>query len=418
VSVSTSSKPSTAVNAAATTSGTFGRVISGAKSWILEFPANFRSKSSFRLISIGSLVVAIGLVVLLILVNLVASPSLAGLSLSQAMDKARSAGYEISEKTIEWAENPEIPQRFQVVETQLPVAGSTNWRGSNIALVMKPAPIEVPSLRGLTQAEARTKLSDAGLQALSEFSEGPAEKWRVIGQSVRAGIVIDAWTEVTLEFEVPNVAAESLVGMSLSKAQSAAKLGFYSVTFSPTTAESDWEVVAQDPIAGASVRYGSKIALTLLPPRVDVPNIVGKSQTDARKLLEDAGFVVSFEPAGSESGWSIASQSPAPGELARLGDTVRVTVVQPVITFEVTGSGSATVTWIAPGGGFNIQQDTDARLPWSKSFPYRSGLSSYQYGNFNAQSYGGSSITCTMTVNGRVVSSNTSTGAYAVVSCG
>lgn len=336
----------------------------------------------------------------------------------QAIEKARTAGYEISEKTIEWDEDPDIPHRFQVVDSQLPVEGSTNWRGSNIALVMKPAPIEVPALRGLTQSAARTMLLDAGLQASSEFSEGPAEKWLVTGQSVRAGTVVDAWTEVTLDFEVPNVSAESLVGMSLANAQSVAKLGFYSVTFSPTTAANDWEVVAQDPVAGASVRYGTKIALTLLPPRVDVPNIVGKTQSDARKLLEDAGFIVSFEPAGSDSSWSIASQSPAPGELARLGDTVRVTVVQPVITFEITGSGSAIVTWLAPGGGFNIQQDTDARLPWSKSFPYRSGLSSYQYGNFNAQSMGGSSISCTMTVNGRVVSSNTSTGAYAIVSCG
>src|SRR4029453_18457909 len=54
-------------------------------------------------------------------------------------------------------------------------------------------------------------------------------------------------------------------------------------------------VVAQDPAANEEVDEGSEVTLTVStgPATVNVPDIQGKTQDEATKLLSDAGFVPS-----------------------------------------------------------------------------------------------------------------------------
>ncbi|MFM8999313.1 MAG: Stk1 family PASTA domain-containing Ser/Thr kinase [Actinomycetota bacterium] len=53
-------------------------------------------------------------------------------------------------------------------------------------------------------------------------------------------------------------------------------------------------VIEQDPAAGATVAEGTAVVLTVvvLPESVEVPEIVGLSETDAKAALREAGFVV------------------------------------------------------------------------------------------------------------------------------
>jgi hypothetical protein len=59
------------------------------------------------------------------------------------------------------------------------------------------------------------------------------------------------------------------------------------------------------------------------------------------------------------------------------------------------------------------KQETGATAPWSKTVV---NTSTYAIAGLGAQT-NGQSITCRITVNGRVVDTKTSTGQYAVVNC-
>lgn len=79
---------------------------------------------------------------------------------------------------------------------------------------------------------------------------------------------------------------------------------------------------------------------------------------------------------------------------------------------KVAGSGSASVSYSE--ASFQIAQETDAGLPWSKTIEAGTGST---FG-MNAQHMSGSgAITCTVEYEGRVIATNTSTGEHAVVTC-
>ena len=86
------------------------------------------------------------------------------------------------------------------------------------------------------------------------------------------------------------------------------------------------------------------------------------------------------------------------------------------ITFEVTGDGVDTANNITYGVGGNSSQDNGASLPWKKS---STAQDSFLMVDLVAQSGsdGNGSISCKITVDGKVLVENTSRGSYAVVTC-
>ncbi|WP_409491984.1 MmpS family transport accessory protein [Amycolatopsis sp. cmx-11-12] len=87
------------------------------------------------------------------------------------------------------------------------------------------------------------------------------------------------------------------------------------------------------------------------------------------------------------------------------------------ITYSVTttGVGISSVTYMKPG--FNISQETNVRgKKWSKTVDAEGDTLGI---NMNAQNAGGGTISCRISRGeGTVISENSSSGAYAVVSCG
>lgn len=91
-------------------------------------------------------------------------------------------------------------------------------------------------------------------------------------------------------------------------------------------------VVAQNPGAGASRPRGSNVTLSVSAgPAVVVPKVIGLSEADARRNLEDDDFKVDVRPRttddASENG-DVLEQSPAGGEEAVRGSTVTIFVGQ------------------------------------------------------------------------------------------
>ncbi|MGY6652704.1 MmpS family transport accessory protein [Amycolatopsis sp. TRM77291] len=87
------------------------------------------------------------------------------------------------------------------------------------------------------------------------------------------------------------------------------------------------------------------------------------------------------------------------------------------ITYSVTttGSGISSVTYLKPG--FNISQETNVKgKKWSKTIESDESALGI---NMNAQNAGGGTITCRISRgDGTTIAENSSSGAYAVVSCG
>lgn len=81
------------------------------------------------------------------------------------------------------------------------------------------------------------------------------------------------------------------------------------------------------------------------------------------------------------------------------------------IKLEVVGPASASVTY---GLGGDQSQENDAKLPWTKDL---TSNESFLIVSVVAQSKGTGDITCRITVDGKVVKENKSSGQYAVVTC-
>lgn len=87
-----------------------------------------------------------------------------------------------------------------------------------------------------------------------------------------------------------------------------------------------------------------------------------------------------------------------------------------VIEVRSTESTQGSVTFTDPTkDNFQLQQITDAALPWRKRW---TGVDSLPLGwNMNVQQKSGGTITCKVTLDGEVVAEGKSSGPYAVVTC-
>lgn len=90
-------------------------------------------------------------------------------------------------------------------------------------------------------------------------------------------------------------------------------------------------IISQDPIAGKKVKKGRLVGVVISrgPEKLTVPKLTGKTEDEARALLEDAdlelGEVKSAYDSSVEAG-QIISQSPSPGKKVDKNTAVRITV--------------------------------------------------------------------------------------------
>jgi hypothetical protein len=177
--------------------------------------------------------------------------------------------------------------------------------------------------------------------------------------------------------------------------------------------------------------------------KVTVPVVVGKTRRDAYAALQTIGLapIVTnnevLNTAPYDQNPAVAAQEPSAGAIVDEGTVINLTLqantpsptptptLAPApalpaetVVYAVTGSGvdgAGAISYIVPNGTFGQEQAVNVGLPWSKEIPITGTNLVYV---LTAQgSGGGGSITCTITVRGRVVSTQTSTGAYAVVTC-
>ena len=215
--------------------------------------------------------------------------------------------------------------------------------------------IKVPEVKGHTLAEAMNILSDAGIiNYRSKYeSSDEVEKENVIDITPAEGTEISKDDEVVIlvskgkdSLAIPDVsnttkedAISTLEGMKfLVKIQEKA---------SDTVAAG--KVVSTIPAAGTSAKVGDTITILVSSgpenTKVLVPNVTGKTETDAATILSNAGFkasVVYKEDNTVEKG-NVISQSVAGGNEADRGTTIVLSISKGPKPVTYTYSSAVTI---------------------------------------------------------------------------
>jgi eukaryotic-like serine/threonine-protein kinase len=195
-------------------------------------------------------------------------------------------------------------------------------------------PVAVPNVVGLKEEAAVNLIEQAGLESeVQRAANADVEKGRVFDQNPNPGNRIQKGDRVTLLVSTgaPKTSVPDVTGMNYGDAVQALNDANLNASkhevFSQKPAD---QVVAQDPAAGEQVVEGTEVALDVSKgaKQVEVPNVVGMTEADARSTLEAAGFEVSSTSAPSDTTaeGNVSDQSPDGGTPAEKGSTVAITV--------------------------------------------------------------------------------------------
>lgn len=192
----------------------------------------------------------------------------------------------------------------------------------------------VPSVVSLTKAVAVKRVTGAGFNAQIRFTPSSTKKGIVVAQAPEGGARLSQGGTVALTLSAgkPKLAAPNVVGLpvatAVKKLQAAGLEYNQRVVFASAP---PGRVTEQRPAAGAAVKKGSTVALTVSkgPQRVAVPNVVGRRRDDAIARLRSAGFhaAVFSVPSSSPRGFVVA-QNPQASAKAPKGSRVRINVSQ------------------------------------------------------------------------------------------
>ena len=189
----------------------------------------------------------------------------------------------------------------------------------------------VPSLVGLTEAQAKKKVDDAGLKFRVAGTQPSADvdEGNVVRQEPDDGTRQDKGGTVSVwlssgkgKVKVPDVVGKTQVDAT----QQLMNLGLKVNPKSESNKDKPvGTVLRQNPAADAEVDAGSTVTIVVVAPSntVSVPNVLTMNQDAAKALLEGMGLTVVLEAIDStETGGTVVDQNPKGGEEVQPESTV------------------------------------------------------------------------------------------------
>lgn len=252
-----------------------------------------------------------------------------------------------------------------VLSQSLP-SGSEVVKNSMIDLVVSAGreQAEVPSLLGMDVEEAKKALENAGLVYKIIEVDNNAVKGSVVTQSKDALSLVDKGFEITLEVSNGNlgdidveaeVTLPSFINMSYEEAKKA--LGDLGLQVKAIPKYSNdvkkGYVIEQSSAEGTVLHQGDVVELTysLGKEKVNVPSLVFKAESEARKVLDKAGLKVKITYENDElvQKGNVISQSIAGGTLVETGTEITLKVslgpLEPIETSESTVTPTPEPEW-------------------------------------------------------------------------
>jgi eukaryotic-like serine/threonine-protein kinase len=233
---------------------------------------------------------------------------------------------------------PSGAPRDQVVE-QDPIptdrGGGKVEEGSTVTLSVSsgPAIVAVPSVAGLSEADATKRLEKAGFKVttMEQYSKA-VPRGQVIGTSPAAGTQLSTLQSVTLLVSrgANTVLVPSVVGLDDQAALNAlSNAGLSGTEVQKDSTEPQGKVLSQSPGAGKRVARGAQVTIFASTGAITVPDVTGQLRKTAVSALKKAGFT----PAITEQTTSdpnevgvVLSEFPPSGSRGQRGDTVTISV--------------------------------------------------------------------------------------------
>ncbi|MGY1592057.1 Stk1 family PASTA domain-containing Ser/Thr kinase [Geodermatophilus sp. SYSU D00708] len=332
----------------------------GQADWDDEDDAARKKKRNRVIAAVVAAVVLIGGVVTLALVlnsgddeeppavAQVAVPSdLVGKDEAAATQSLEAAGLRVGQVTTA----PSSEEQEGLVISTDPAGGAQVAPDFAVALVIGGGvdTVEVPAVIGLDADRARTTLQNAGFQRVNtDDVDSLQAEGTVVDVNPAEGSAVDPSTAVTLSVSDGNAPLPDVVGQQQAAATQALRdAGFTNVT--PEQTESDQPegtVIAMDPAANSQAAAGDGITLQVSsgPGEVEVPDVVGSTEAEARAALQQAGFT------GTVTVETTEASDP--------GDVGVVLAVSPRAGGSVAPDGTVTLTvGEEPAGGTGDEDD-------------------------------------------------------------
>ena len=225
------------------------------------------------------------------------------------------------------------------------------------------ASITVPDLSKLTPDQASDRLEELGLVAGEQVrvASDAIDAGHVVSTEPKSGAKVAAGT--TIKLNVSSGAETTIVpnieGLTVDEAiQALEKAGLKSeantARASDTIAANS--VISQKPKSGEEVAIGSVVEYTpsLGKENIAVPNVVGKTQSEAENSIVNAGFQVKVDNQYSDTvpAGTVLSQSPEGDTSLEKGMTVIITISDgkaPLESYTVDASVSGKGGSVSPG---------------------------------------------------------------------
>ncbi len=220
------------------------------------------------------------------------------------------------------------------VLSQKPAPGTNVAVHSTVGLAVSlgPRPVDVPDLVSLSLADARRAAADRHLKVVvSERDPSNSIPADVVtsqnpqggGKLARDGTITLVLSSGAAQIAVPDVggktASDAAAALSDAGMQSA-------IEFVVDSSAPLGTVLKQTPEGGARARKGSTVMLAVAVPGA-VPDVAGKSPSDAKTLLQNAGYRIgnnAYVQEGTEG--TVVRTEPASGSSLRPGETVMLYV--------------------------------------------------------------------------------------------
>jgi beta-lactam-binding protein with PASTA domain len=299
-------------------------------------------------------------------------PDLTNVTLIEAQGMLLVQGLKLG--NVRWAYSETVPSGY--VFGQDPAAGTKASAEAVVDLLasLGPQPVAVPDVAGKTQTEAQTAITGAGLTvgAITQSYSLTVPAGSVISQDPTAGTLALSGMAVSLVIsQGPQpVAVPNVLGKTQAEAQAAIvaaglSMGTVAQGSSPTVPVGI--VMSQNPAADVMVIPGMAVDLVVSqgPEPVAVPDIVGRTQSDALAAVTGTGFLVgavteawsAVVPAGS-----VVSQNPNAGMVMIPGTAVDFVVSkgpQPVAVPDVAGKTQAEAQAAIAGASLTVGTATE-----------------------------------------------------------
>ena len=213
--------------------------------------------------------------------------------------------------------------------------------------------VTVPKLAGMTVAEAETALGNVQL-VLGEQTpqaDDTAPKGTILSQTPAAGenlqvgqavnVVVSNGKEQTTVPDLEYLATQDDARIALTDA----KLILGKVDAQDSD-KAEGTVLSQSIPSGTAVDVGTRVDITISSGKLTVPDVTGKTKTQARNILINLGFTVEVvtEDNATVAANTVLSQTPTANTLAKKGTTITITVATTPATPTASPSPTASQT--------------------------------------------------------------------------